>query len=103
MSAPYVLPWREPSEGGRARLGPLRRSRTARPEPNVGHIRSSSLEAKELTHKAYEHLRTITGHGPDDEREAAELASFQGTVNAAVPIPPDVGVIEDYRREQSDG
>jgi hypothetical protein len=63
----------------------------------------ASHEAKELTHKAYERLRSITGHGPDEEREAAELASFQNKVNAAVPIPPNVGAIEDYRREQRDG
>jgi hypothetical protein len=63
----------------------------------------ASLEAKELTHKAYERLRSITGQSPGDEREAADLAAFQRKVNARVPIPPDVSVIEDYRREQRDG
>jgi hypothetical protein len=54
------------------------------------HTRAS-LEAKELTHKAYERIRTTA---QDDER--AELKEFQRRVNSMIPIPPDVGDIEDY-------
>ena len=60
----------------------------------------ASLEAKELTHKAYERIRVITERTPAAEQEAAELEAFQGKVNAIVPVPPDVSIIEDYRREQ---
>ena len=59
----------------------------------------ASLEAKELTHMAYERIRGITEPSPETDREAAELAEFQSKVNAKVSIPPDVGVIQDYRRE----
>jgi hypothetical protein len=64
---------------------------------------SASLEAKELTHEAYERLRSITEQTPETERESAELEAFQSEVNARVPIPPDVHAIEDYRREKRDG
>ena len=63
----------------------------------------ASLEAKELTHKAYERIRVITERTPEADQEAAGLEAFQGQVNAIVPVPPDVSVIEDYRREQRDG
>ncbi len=59
----------------------------------------ASLEAKELTHAAYERIRNIAEPSPETDREAAELGEFQGKINAKVPIPPDVSVIEDYRRE----
>ncbi len=62
---------------------------------------SASLEAKELTHEAYERIRIITEQTPETERESAE--AFQSEVNARVPIPPDVHAIEDYRREKRDG
>jgi hypothetical protein len=55
----------------------------------------ASLEAKELSHKAYERLRGTTAE--DDERD--ELKAFQSRVNAEVPIPPGVSTIEDYLRE----
>jgi hypothetical protein len=78
-------------------------------EPNSGvrfevqfHTQAS-LEAKELTHKAYERFRSITVETPETERETAELEAFQGRANGFVPIPPDVSVIEDYRREKRDG
>jgi hypothetical protein len=58
-----------------------------------------SLEAKELSHKAYERLRGTEAR--DDERE--ELEAFQSRVNAKVPIPPDVSTIEDYLPEKRDG
>jgi hypothetical protein len=63
----------------------------------------ASLEAKELTHEAYERIRSITERTPETEREAEELEAFQSKANAQVPIPPDVRVIEDYRREKRDG
>ena len=63
----------------------------------------ASLEAKELTHEAYERVRTITEPTAETERETEELESFQSKVNDKVPIPPDVNVIEDYRREKRDG
>jgi hypothetical protein len=63
----------------------------------------ASLEAKELTHEAYERIRTITDPTPETERETEELESFQSKVNDNVPIPPDVSMIEDYRREKRDG
>jgi len=78
-------------------------------EPNSGvrfevqfHTQAS-LEAKELTHEAYERIRSITERTPETEREAEELEAFQSRANAQVPIPPDVSVIEDYRREKRDG
>jgi hypothetical protein len=63
----------------------------------------ASLEAKELTHEAYECIRTITEPTPETEREAEELEAFQSKVNDRIPIPPGVSVIEDYRREKRDG
>lgn len=63
----------------------------------------ASFEAKELSHKAYERIRGITDPSPETDREAAELEGFQSSVNAMIPIPPDVSVIEDYRREKRDG
>jgi len=63
----------------------------------------ASLEAKELTHEAYERIRSISERTPETEREAEELEAFQSKANAQVPIPPDVRVIEDYRREKRDG
>jgi hypothetical protein len=61
----------------------------------------ASLEAKELTHEAYEHLRSITERTPETERETEELEAFQSKTNAQVPIPPDVSIIEDYRRGET--
>jgi hypothetical protein len=58
----------------------------------------ASLEAKELSHKAYERLR---GTAQDEERD--ELEAFQSRVNAEVPIPPGVNTIEDYPPERRDG
>ena len=51
----------------------------------------ASLEAKELTHQAYERVRS-TAH--DDERVI--LKEFQRRVNSVIPIPPGAGEIEDY-------
>ena len=51
----------------------------------------ASLEAKELTHKAYERIRSTA-----EDPELAELKEFQRGVNSMIPIPPDVADIEDY-------
>lgn len=51
-----------------------------------------SLEAKELTHKAYERLRT----GQPNEFEKMVLKAFQAKVTSEVPIPPSAADISDY-------
>ena len=51
----------------------------------------ASLAAKELTHKAYERIRS-TAQDP----ELTELKEFQRCVNSMIPIPPDVTDIDDY-------
>jgi hypothetical protein len=60
-----------------------------------------SLEAKELTHQAYERIRTAAAL-PVEERDFAEeqlLESFQSRVNAAVVTPPGTDAIEDFPRK----
>jgi hypothetical protein len=56
----------------------------------------ASRTAKELTHKAYERIRSITDQTPEADREAAELKEFQRRVNCMIPIPPGVADIDDY-------
>jgi hypothetical protein len=56
----------------------------------------ASLEAKELTHQAYERIRTITESTPEVDRETAELRQFQLRANSNIPIPPGVSDIDDY-------
>jgi hypothetical protein len=56
----------------------------------------ASLDAKELSHDAYNRLRGTETQ--DEERE--ELEGFQSRVNGKVPVPPDVGTIEDYPRKE---
>jgi hypothetical protein len=51
----------------------------------------ASLEAKELTHKAYERIRSTV-----KDPELSELKAFQRQVNSMVPIPPGAADIEDY-------
>jgi hypothetical protein len=51
----------------------------------------ASLEAKELTHQAYERIRSTA---QDDER--VTLKEFQRRVNSMIPIPPGAAEIEDY-------
>lgn len=63
------------------------------------HTRAS-FEAKELTHKAYERIRTMTEETPEADREVVELKEFQREVNAKIPIPPDVTDYENYRPER---
>jgi hypothetical protein len=59
----------------------------------------ASLEAKELSHVAYERLRSITGQSPEADQEASELKEFQRRVNSALSIPPRVADIEGYPPE----
>ena len=67
-------------------------------EPDTGqrfevqfHTRIS-FEAKQLTHDAYERLRTQQA----DEFEKMVLKAFQRKVSAEVPIPPGAADIPDY-------
>jgi len=62
------------------------------------HTRAS-LEAKELTHKAYERMRSITEQTPEADQETSELKEFQRRVNSMIPIPPGVADIDDYPPE----
>jgi hypothetical protein len=57
-----------------------------------------SLEAKELTHQAYERIRGSDAT-PAERREAR---AFQRRVNALLPTPPGTDRIKDYR-EKTDG
>ena len=65
------------------------------------HTRAS-LEAKELTHKAYEGIRSIRDETSEADREASELKEFQRRVNSMIPIPPGVADIDDYREISDD-
>ena len=58
----------------------------------------ASLEAKQLTHKAYERIRSSAS---DEERGV--LKEFQRHVNSMIPIPPDATDIDDYPPEKRDG
>jgi hypothetical protein len=53
---------------------------------------SISFEAKQITHGAYERLRS----GQADELERMVLKAFQREVSAAIPIPPGAPDIPDY-------
>ncbi len=57
-----------------------------------------SLEAKELTHKAYERIRSTA---KDPER--AELKEFQRQICRMIPVPPGATQVEDYLLEKHDG
>jgi hypothetical protein len=59
----------------------------------------ASLEAKELSHRAYERLRSITGQTPEADQETAELKEFQRRVNSVLPVPPRIADIEDFPPE----
>ena len=63
----------------------------------------ASLEAKELTHEAYERIRSIDDENAEGIREATELKKFQRQVNSSVSIPPGVLEYEDYRPERRNG
>jgi hypothetical protein len=67
-------------------------------EPDTGqrfevqfHTRTS-FEAKQLTHDAYERLRTKQA----DKFEQMVLGAFQAKVSAEVPVPPGATDIPDY-------
>jgi hypothetical protein len=78
-------------------------------EPNSGVIfevqfhTEASLEAKELTHGAYERIRSVDDEAAESVREATELKKFQCQVNGKVPIPLGVMAYEDYRPERRNG
>src|ERR1700722_12270295 len=78
-------------------------------EPDSGVIfevqfhTQASLEAKELTHEAYEGIRSLDGGSAESVREVTELKKFQRQVNDNVPIPPGVMEYEDYRPERRNG
>jgi hypothetical protein len=57
-----------------------------------------SLEAKELTHEAYERLRRPETETSQSERD--DLEGFQRRVNALLPIPPRVDAIKDFPEKQ---
>jgi hypothetical protein len=59
----------------------------------------TSLEAKELTHEAYERLRAPT----TSKAEEVQLEDYQRLVTSKVPLPPNVLEIEDYPPEKHDG
>jgi len=61
------------------------------------HTRSS-FEAKQLTHVAYERLRTQQA----DEFEKMVLKAFQRKVSAEVPVPPYAAAIPDYPERDAD-
>jgi hypothetical protein len=57
-----------------------------------------SFEAKQLTHGAYERLRTYQA----DKFEQMVLEAFQKKVAADVPVPPGADSIPDYQKRGSD-
>jgi hypothetical protein len=57
-----------------------------------------SFEGKQLTHTAYERLRTHQA----DEFENMVLKAFQREVSAEVPIPPSAASIPDYPERGTD-
>ena len=57
-----------------------------------------SFEAKQLTHTAYERLRTKQA----DEFEQIVLEAFQEKVTAEVPVPPGAADIPDYPERGTD-
>ena len=73
-------------------------------EPDTGrrfevqfHTRIS-FEAEQLTHDAYERLRTQEA----DEFEKMVLKAFQRKVSAEIPIPPGAADIPDYSERDAD-
>ena len=57
-----------------------------------------SFQAKQLTHDAYERIRTEQA----DEFEKMVLKAFQRKVSAEVPIPPGAADIPDYSERDKD-
>jgi len=58
-----------------------------------------SYEAKQLTHGAYERLRS---EPKPDEFEQMVLEAFQRKVTAEVPVPPGAAAIFDYSKRGTD-
>ena len=58
-----------------------------------------SYEAKQLTHAAYERLRS---EPKPDEFEQMVLEAFQRKVTAEVPVPPGAAAIFDYSKRGTD-
>jgi hypothetical protein len=61
---------------------------------------STSFEAKQLTHAAYERLRTQTQR--PDKLEQMVLEAFQRKVTGEIPVPHGAADIPDYRERGSD-
>jgi hypothetical protein len=63
-----------------------------------------SLEAKELTHEAYERIRANAALPVDEQDlvEEGELEEFQQRVNALIVTPPGTARIKDFP-EKNDG
>jgi hypothetical protein len=62
---------------------------------------SESLDAKELTHQAYERIRAAAAL-PTQERDFTEeqaLEDFQSRANAVIVTPPGADAIEDFREK----
>jgi len=57
-----------------------------------------SYEAKQITHGAYERLRTLEA----DKFEELVLEAFQKKVAAEVPVPPGAADIPDYPKRGTD-
>jgi hypothetical protein len=57
-----------------------------------------SFEAKQITHPAYERLRTLEA----DKFEELVLEAFQKKVSAEVPVPPGAVDIPDYLKGDTD-
>jgi hypothetical protein len=63
------------------------------------HTRESFFAKEQLTHPPYRRLRQPT----TTPSERVELVAFQRLVSAAVPRPPGVAAIPDYRVRTNDG
>lgn len=55
-----------------------------------------SFEAKELTHGAYERLRTMHPNSHDSQQQINELHAFQRTVCTKIPMPEGATNIQNY-------
>ncbi len=55
-----------------------------------------SFEAKQLTHGAYERLRS----GQADDFEAMVLKAFQREISSAIPVPPGAADIADHQERR---
>jgi hypothetical protein len=60
-----------------------------------------SIEAKELTHGAYERIRTAKelAYNEQDSPEVRAMKDFQTRVNTLIPIPPGTDRIKEYQRD----